>query len=106
MKKYLEQIEDEISKLKQKNCFYDYDEFYDFRKIGESKFGMTVYKSKWRKRNFGVVHKSVKIVTIQNNKTKIDNIQEDKTKITIQNNKTFQELITEVLSFYVYNTKR
>ncbi|CAG8785483.1 17229_t:CDS:2, partial [Dentiscutata erythropus] len=53
----LEQIEKEFSDLKISR--YDYDEFSDFRKIRESRFGMTVYKSKWKKRNFVVVHKSV-----------------------------------------------
>ncbi|KAF0553839.1 calmodulin-dependent protein kinase [Gigaspora margarita] len=88
-----EQIEDEISK---KICRYEYDEFYDFREIGKSRFGMTVYKSKWKKRNFAVTHKNVTIDTIQNDSAKIDTIQDDKTKITIQNNKTFQEFTTEI----------
>ncbi|CAG8470474.1 3516_t:CDS:1 [Gigaspora margarita] len=98
-----EQIEDEISK---KICRYEYDEFYDFREIGKSRFGMMVYKSKWKKRNFAVTHKNVTIDTIQNDSAKIDTIQDDKTKITIQNNKTFQEFTTEVLTFYALNAKR
>ncbi|CAG8582299.1 10934_t:CDS:2, partial [Dentiscutata heterogama] len=87
-------LEKEFSDLKISR--YDYDEFYDFRKIGESRFGMTVYKSKWRKRNIAVTHKSVKIDIIQNDSTKIDTIQDNKTKITIQKYKAFQEFITEV----------
>ncbi|CAG8449841.1 8907_t:CDS:2 [Racocetra fulgida] len=93
---YLKQIDNEIYKLKTKNCFYEYDEFCDFRKIGESRFGMIVYKSKWRKRNFAVVHKSVEIDIIRNNKTEIDTIQGDKIKNTMQNIRAFQELITEI----------
>ncbi|CAG8719429.1 6371_t:CDS:1 [Dentiscutata erythropus] len=107
METYLEQIEMEFkNKFSDlKISLYDYDEFYDFREIGKSRFGMTMYKSKWRKRNIEVTHKSVKIDIIQNDSTKIDTIQDDKAKITIQNNKASQEFINEVLKLYVYNAK-
>ncbi|CAG8810702.1 22690_t:CDS:1 [Gigaspora margarita] len=73
-----EKIEERISALK--IPLHNYDLFYDFKEIGKSRFGIPVYKSKWKKRNFAVVHKSLNIDTI------MDDI-------------TLKRLITEVLSF-------
>ncbi|CAG8801874.1 872_t:CDS:1, partial [Racocetra fulgida] len=80
MEKYLkEEIEEEILNLK--IHFYNYDEFDGLEKIGDNEFGLTMYKSKWEKRNLVVFFKSVEVDTIQNDKT-------------------FQGFTTEVLSFY------
>ncbi|KAF0539413.1 kinase-like protein [Gigaspora margarita] len=62
-----EKIEERISALK--IPLHNYDLFYDFKEIGKSRFGIPVYKSKWKKRNFAVVHKSLKIDTIMDDMT-------------------------------------
>lgn len=62
-----EKIEERISALK--IPLHNYDLFYDFKEIGKSRFGIPVYKSKWKKRNFAVVHKSLNIDTIMDDIT-------------------------------------
>ncbi|KAF0539417.1 kinase-like protein [Gigaspora margarita] len=80
-----EKIEERISALK--IPLHNYDLFYDFKEIGKSRFGIPVYKSKWKKRNFAVVHKSLNIDTIMDDITLKRLITENSMNILVHEGK-------------------